>query len=113
MDDLKFQNEKDEGLPKICKLTTNEDIIANVTDLGDGKYLLKNAASILVIPQPTGGSKIALIPFMMYGDTRKGIEMQAIHIMVMIDPVPDMTDNHKQLFNKSSLIVPKAPGLIT
>ena len=91
---------------KIYKTITGDDIIAEVVEVKDTHYVLKNPA-VLVLQDTENGVRVGLAPYMAYAKGNIALYAQA----VAAEAIPDdsMVTEYKRVF---SPIVTQSPGII-
>lgn len=80
---------------QIVRLTSGEELIADVTIQTDG-YLLSDVAILI----PTQQNQLGLAPFMAYGVPKDGIFFKNEHIMFLIEPVDGLRQQYQTMFGK-------------
>jgi len=80
---------------QIVRLTSGEELIADVTIQTDG-YLLSDVAILI----PTQQNQLGLAPFMAYGEPKDGIFLKNEHIMFLIEPVDGLRQQYQTMFGK-------------
>jgi hypothetical protein len=80
---------------QIVRLTSGEELIAEVTTQADG-CLLKDIAILI----PTQANQLGLAPFMGYGVTSEGIFFKDAHIMFAINPIDPLRQQYQEMFSK-------------
>jgi len=80
---------------QIVRLTSGEELIADVTIQTDG-YLLSDIAVLI----PTQQNQLGLAPFMAYGVPKDGIFFKNEHIMFLIEPVDGLRQQYQTMFGK-------------
>ena len=80
---------------QIVRLTSGEELIADVTIQTDG-YLLSDVAILI----PTQQNQLGLAPFMAYGIPKDGIFFKNEHIMFLIEPVDGLRQQYQTMFGK-------------
>ena len=72
---------------QVVKLTTGEEIIANLTDKGDELNLV---SPMLVAVQD---GRLVFIPYMQYTSAAKEINLEKKHVMFVVTPVDSLIDD--------------------
>jgi hypothetical protein len=85
---------------KIVRLTSGEELIANVTDNTDTIHL--KDASVL-IPSPEG--KLLLAKWLPYANTDNGITLEKKHTVFVIDPQKELAE-HFTTVVVNNLVIP-------
>ena len=80
---------------QIVRLTSGEELIADVTTQTDG-YLLSDIAILI----PTQQNQLGLAPFMAYGVPKDGILFKNEHIMFLMEPVDGLRQQYQTMFGK-------------
>ncbi len=80
---------------QIVRLTSGEELIADVTIQTDG-YLLSDVAILI----PTQQNQLGLAPFMAYGVPKDGIFFKNEHTMFLIEPVDGLRQQYQTMFGK-------------
>ena len=80
---------------QIVRLTSGEELIADVTTQTDG-YLLSDIAILI----PTQQNQLGLAPFMAYGVPKDGIFFKNEHIMFLMEPVDGLRQQYQTMFGK-------------
>jgi hypothetical protein len=81
---------------KIVRISTGEELICSVSEEGQEHYTLKDVAILI----PTQQNSLGLAPFMAYSDATKGMTIPASFVMFMVDPVEDLKNQYKTMFQK-------------
>lgn len=79
----------------IVRLTTGEELIAQVEEKGEAIHL--QDVAILI---PTQQNSLGLAPFMAYSDASKGFTIQPKDVMFVVSPVKDLENQYNQMFGK-------------
>ena len=80
---------------QIVRLTSGEELIAEVTTQTDG-YLLNDIAILI----PTQANQLGLAPFMGYGVVSEGIFFKNEHVMFIINPIDPLRQQYQEMFSK-------------
>ena len=81
---------------QIVRLTSGEELIADVTTWHAGGYLLSDIAILI----PTQQNQLGLAPFMAYGVPKDGILFKNEHIMFLMEPVDGLRQQYQTMFGK-------------
>ena len=87
---------------KIVRLTSGEEIIADVSEV-EGGFHLKSPALIL----PTGQGSIGLMPWMPYADHNGGIELKNSFVVFTIKPHDELINEYNTAFGNGLVVPPK------
>lgn len=87
---------------KIVRLTTGEEIIANVKDNGDA-IVIKDGS--VLIPSPEG--KLLLARWLPYANTDGGVTLEKRHTMFIIDPQKELADHFTNVVVNGLVVPPK------
>jgi hypothetical protein len=85
---------------KLIRLTSGEEIIAEIANTSEDTYQIKDA----IIMIPAGEGKIGFMPFMPYTKAKDGLVLKKQDVMFMIDPVDELLNQFKQA--RSGIITP-------
>jgi len=90
---------------KIVRISSGEEIICQMVEAkSDNCIALKKAAIII----PTGEGRLGLSPYLPYAELEDDtIEISKDHIMWVVDPVEDFSQQYYQSF-VSNLFIPSA-----
>ena len=94
---------------KVYKTITGEDLIADVVDVKDAYYVLKDPC-LIVLQQTEGGVSVGLAPYMPYA--KGNIALYANAVTAEALPDESMVTEYKRVFSpivtqNPSIIVPK------
>ena len=92
---------------KAVKLSTGEDIVAQVSITNDA-YVLTNPVRLAVVPSQVGGqANFGFAPWPIYVEQKKGysVEVHKSHVVFMTDPAEDFLQQYDQIFG-SGIITP-------
>jgi hypothetical protein len=97
---------------RIVKLTSGEDVLGEVTILGD-LYVITDPVGISIVRQPNGQPGVGLTPFPLHAMSdpnqppKKGytIDIPARSVVYSYVPAQDFIDNYNQIFG-AGIIVP-------
>jgi hypothetical protein len=87
---------------KIIRLTSGEEIIANLTDNGE-TITLKDAS--VLIPSPEG--KLLLARWLPYANTENGVTLEKRHLVFVIDPQKELADHFTTVVVNGLVVPPK------
>jgi hypothetical protein len=87
---------------KIIRLTSGEEIIANLTDNGE-TITLKDAS--VLIPSPEG--KLLLARWLPYANTEGGVTLEKRHLVFVIDPQKELADHFTNVIVNGLVVTPK------
>lgn len=101
---------------KLVRLTTREDILADVTENEAGDYIiLTNPIRVVVMPpdpktqfDPKRPANIGFAPWTEFSDD-KSISIDKFHVLAIMTPIKQFVDQYNSLFSK---IVTPQTGLI-
>ena len=85
---------------KLIRLTSGEEIIAEIANTSEDTYQIKDA----IIMIPAGEGKIGFMPFMPYTKAKDGLVLKKQDVMFMIDPVDELLNQFKQAW--SGIVTP-------
>lgn len=81
---------------QIIRLSTGEELIAEVKDMAGG-YGLTDVAILI----PTEANSLGLAPFMAYSTVGEdGLVLREKDVMFITKPVPPLEDQYKSMFSK-------------
>jgi len=86
---------------KLLRLTSGEEILAEIDDQPGEKYITLFDAIILI---PAGEGKIGSMPFMPYTKAKEGMVISKNFIMFMVDPVDSLIENFRT--SRSGIVTP-------
>ena len=78
---------------KLVRLTSGEELIANVDMKDSNKPALHNA----IIMIPAGEGKIGFMPFMAYTKAKDGITIDNKFVLFIVDPVDQIVDQVREM----------------
>ena len=90
---------------KLVRLTSGEELIANVDDSDTNKPILKDA----IIMIPAGEGKIGFMPWLPYTKANDGLPIKHEDIMFIVEPLEELK---KQFIQARSGIVTPPAGVI-
>ena len=85
---------------KIARMTSGEQVIADVSEKLEGGYTFKNPALLV----PHGQGQLGLAPWMPYAEPQ-GIDIPQDHVSFLVVPLTDLINEYNQAFG-SGIIVP-------
>ena len=91
---------------KLLRLTSGEEIIAEVVNSSEDSYTIKDA----IVMIPAGEGKIGFMPWLPYTKAADGVTIRKQDVMFVIDPLEDLIDQFRQA--RSGIQTP-AKGIIT
>ena len=91
---------------KLVRLTSGEELIANVDESDSNKPILKDA----IIMIPAGEGKIGFMPWVPYTKANDGLPIRHEDIMFMVDPLDELKNQFVQA--RSGIVTPPK-GVIT
>lgn len=94
---------------QLVRLTSGEEIIANVdlNGIDTDTIILKD--SIVLIP--AGEGKIGFMPFMPYTEAKDGLEIDLKFVMFMVEPNKQLVEQHRAATSEIQIATPNA-GII-
>lgn len=101
---------------KIIKLTTDQDIIAEILEESPFALKVKNPIAVLMIPpqkgSPQAGPNIGFAPWSPYVEWDKGVDIKISTVVFVAPAAQELIDQYKSLFSniiqpKKSLLVPE------
>ena len=87
---------------KIVRLTSGEEIIANIIDNGD-TITIKDGS--VLIPSPEG--KLLLARWLPYAKTDDGVTLEKRHLVFVIDPQRELADHFTNVVVNGLVVPPK------
>ena len=87
---------------KIVRLTSGEEIIANIIDNGD-TITIKDGS--VLIPSPEG--KLLLARWLPYAKTDEGVTLEKRHLVFTIDAQKELADHYTNVVVNGLVIPPK------
>lgn len=87
---------------KIVRLTSGEEIIANIID--NGETITIKDGSVL-IPSPEG--KLLLARWLPYAKTDDGVTLEKRHLVFVIDPQKELADHFTNVVVNGLVVPPK------
>ena len=96
---------------KLLHLLNGEDILAEVTSVGNDTTMITNPARIVMMPPQRPGESVGvgMAPWLQFSDS-KSVELKNDHIMYQVNPIKEMLNNYQQMFAK--IITPKTSILM-
>ena len=91
---------------KLVRLTSGEELIANVDMKDSNKPVLHNA----IIMIPAGEGKIGFMPWLPYTKAELGLPIKHEDIMFMVDPLDELKDQFNQA--RSGIVTPPSGVII-
>jgi hypothetical protein len=98
----------------VTKLTNNEEILGEVTEIGTGFSIL-NPIGIAVMRGQDGKPNIGFTPWPVYADTEKKdrtVDIDRASVLYSYEPAEDFINNYNQIFG-AGIILPPTKQLIT
>jgi hypothetical protein len=93
---------------KLIRLTSGEEIIAEIDDQEGEKYITIFDPIVLI---PAGEGKIGFMPFMPYTRAKDGMVLPRQVIMFMVEPIDALIDQFKTA--KSGIVTPQTQKIIS
>jgi hypothetical protein len=93
---------------KIVRLTSGEELIANVEQVDDISYILKKPAILI----PTGKDQLAFGQWLPYANIQDGIEILSTYVVFVVDPMEEMAAQYEEAFG-SGLVTPNKGGIVS
>lgn len=94
------------------RLVTGEDIIAEVDDIYQSKWVLKNPVQVSMVPNrgPNGQPTFGFIPFPLTTN-EKQLEIKEEHVIFKCEPAEEFLNQYNSLFG-SGIITPSKQLLV-
>ena len=94
----------------LIRLSTNEEIMGEVTSNSGQVMTVKNPVRVVVVPSKTDPSNpsVAFAPFLQWSDDKE-LTLNANHVIVTATPISEFVNQYNSMFG--GLVVPKT-GLI-
>jgi len=93
------KNNKPEKEIKLLRLTSGEEIIAEISH---SSHTISVYDAIIMIP--AGEGKIGIMPWMPYTKAKDGLKLKKEDVMFIIDPIQDLIDQFKSA--RSGIVTP-------
>lgn len=89
---------------KALKLTTSEELIAEIVSETDNKIVIKNVVVIALQQMADGRTGMGFMPFMPYLGKDKSITFERNHVMVLEEVDDQMKNQYNSVFG--GIVVP-------
>lgn len=95
----------------LLRLSTGEEIMAEIVVHDDKIYQLKNPVRVVVVPSKSdpNNPSVAFAPFMQWSDDKE-LTLNASHVMLTATPITEFVNQYNGMFG--GIVVPKT-GIIT
>lgn len=90
---------------KLVRLTSGEELIARVEQIGDS-YMLKKPAVLI----PAGKDQLAFGQWLPYADLTDGVEIPSKFVVFIVEPMVDLLNQYSTAFG-SGIVVPPAGAI--
>lgn len=92
---------------EVLKLTSGEDVLAEIESENDTQYTLCNPVGIAVVRGQTGQASVGLAPFPLHAEQKTGAKVAIDKRSVVYSYVPaeDFINNYNQIFG-SGIVLP-------
>lgn len=87
---------------KIIKLITGEELIGDMTQMGDN-ITVKNAATVHLVPGEGSRMGMAMIPFAPYAE-EESFMFNLTHVMTAYTPGTDLLNQYNQRFGSGIVV---------
>lgn len=91
---------------KLIRITSGEDIICDVLEVGDDYVTVSNP----IVAVPAEGGKIAFAPWSPLMDEKESVTIHMTHVVYITKANPGIQEQYEGLF--SSIVTPPKQGLI-
>lgn len=96
---------------KTIKLVTGEDIIAEIDDMFEGFYVLKNPVQVSMVPSRSGNQPtFGFIPFPLTSNDKE-IQVSRANVVFVCEPAEEFLNQYNSLFG-SGIITPSKQLLV-
>lgn len=96
---------------RIFKLSTGEDVVAEVATIEEAYIRVKNPMVVMLRQDPSGGGmKAGMIPFAPFadGDT---VSIYAHAVVAGYSPAQDMLNEYNRIFGSGIVVANQMPGV--
>jgi hypothetical protein len=90
---------------KGIKLVTGEEVISEITNMPDGRFVLKNPVQLRVVPPQIAGGQpsMGFVPFPNFGTQNEKILIEPLHMVYTYTPDEQIVANYNQMFGSGIL----------
>lgn len=94
----------------LLRLTTGEELLAEITASGTNAYQVRRPLRIVVLPgKNTSQTQVALLPWIQF-TMEETMSIDKDHVMVVVPPLPEFDTQYRQVFSK--IVTPAKSSLI-
>jgi len=91
----------------VLKLTSNEEVLAEIESQTDTKYVLKNPVGVAIVRGKDGQPSVGFAPFPLHAEQKTDaiISIDKTHVVYQYIPAEDFIKNYNQIFG-SGIVLP-------
>jgi hypothetical protein len=91
----------------VLKLTSNEEVLAEIESQSDTQYVLKNPVGVAIVRGKDGQPSVGFAPFPLHAEQKSNaiIAIDKSHVVYSYVPAEDFISNYNQIFG-SGIVLP-------